>query len=66
VVSKYPLIWYVNTGSWLYSQGVIEEWLQQTKYHSFLKIIPGKIGVSPELRFWNATTKSAERIRLRQ
>jgi hypothetical protein len=66
VVSKYPLIWYVNTGSWLYSQGVIEEWLQQTKYHSFLKIIPGKIGAFPELRFWNATTKSGERIRLRQ
>jgi UDP-2,3-diacylglucosamine pyrophosphatase LpxH len=65
VISERPLTWYVNTGSWLYSQGVVEDWLQQTKYHSFLKIIPDKIGTAPELRFWNATTKSAERIRMR-
>ncbi len=65
VVSERPLTWYVNTGSWLYSQGVIEEWLQQTKYHSFLKIIPGKIGASPELRFWNSNTGKPEQIRLR-
>jgi hypothetical protein len=65
VVSERPLTWYVNTGSWLYSQGVVEEWLQQTKYHSFLKIIPGKMGASPELRFWNSNTGKPEQIRLR-
>lgn len=65
VVSEFPLVWYVNTGSWLYSQGVVEDWLQQTKYHSFLKIIPGQTKGAPELRFWNATSKSPEPIRLR-
>ena len=62
-----PVSWYVNTGSWLYSQDVVEDWLQQTKYHSFLKILPGNQtpSPSPELRFWNATTKSVEYIRLR-
>jgi UDP-2,3-diacylglucosamine pyrophosphatase LpxH len=58
--------WYVNTGSWLYSQGIVEEWLQQTKYHSFLKIVRGKkVGASPELRFWNSNTGKPEQIRLR-
>lgn len=65
VVSEYPLTWYVNTGSWLYSQGVVEDWLQQTKYHSFLKIVPGKVKASPELRFWNSNTGKPEHIRLR-
>jgi UDP-2,3-diacylglucosamine pyrophosphatase LpxH len=57
--------WYVNTGSWLYSQGIVQDWLQQTNYHSFLKIVRDGTTVSPELRFWNAMTKSVEYIRLR-
>jgi UDP-2,3-diacylglucosamine pyrophosphatase LpxH len=65
VISEDSSVWYVNTGSWLYSQAVVEEWLQQTKYHSFLKIIPENKDAAPELRFWNATTKSVEPIRLR-
>ncbi|MEM7115682.1 MAG: hypothetical protein AAF614_24790 [Chloroflexota bacterium] len=65
IIESEEAYWYINTGSWLYSQGTEEGWLQQKKYYSFLKIIRGPQTSYPELLRWDPELGRPTDLRLR-